>query len=111
MGFFYLKNCLHPAFKITYGVEDFLIIWQTPITFYFKYKRYGSYSLIDIGTGPTDILVFYPDTHEHYKAVCCSAIKKIAEAIQGSCGDLVISGTIMGGGAVSKRGYSACQDP
>ena len=56
---------------------------------------------IDIGAGTTDILVFYPDTHEHYKAVCCSAIKKIAESIQGSCGDLVISGTIMGGGAVS----------
>ena len=56
---------------------------------------------IDIGAGTTDILVFYPDTHENYKAVSCSAIKKIAETIQGSRGDLVISGTIMGGGAVS----------
>jgi len=56
---------------------------------------------IDIGAGTTDILVFYPDTHEHYKAVSCSAIKKIAETIQSSHGDLLFSGTIMGGGAVS----------
>jgi uncharacterized protein (DUF1786 family) len=56
---------------------------------------------IDIGAGTTDILVFYPDTHEHYKAVSCSAIKKIAETIQGSHGDLLLSGTIMGGGTVS----------
>lgn len=56
---------------------------------------------IDIGAGTTDILVFYPDTQEHYKAVAVSPIKKIAETIQGSRGDLLISGTIMGGGAVS----------
>ena len=56
---------------------------------------------IDIGAGTTDILVFYPDSHEHYKAVSCSAIKKIADTIHGSHGDLLLSGTIMGGGAVS----------
>jgi len=56
---------------------------------------------IDIGAGTTDILVFYPDTQEHYKAVSVSPIKKIAETILGTQGDLLLSGTIMGGGAVS----------
>ena len=56
---------------------------------------------IDVGAGTTDILVFFPDTQEHYKAVSLSPIKKIAETILGTQGDLLISGTIMGGGAVS----------
>lgn len=56
---------------------------------------------IDIGAGTTDMLVFYPDTQEYYKAVSVSPIKKIAETILATQGDLLLSGTIMGGGAVS----------
>jgi len=56
---------------------------------------------IDIGAGTTDILVFYPDTKQHYKAVLPSPIRKFANFIKELKTDLLISGTIMGGGAVS----------
>lgn len=56
---------------------------------------------IDIGAGTTDVLVYFPDTGEQYKAVAVSPIKKMAQMIQNEKRDLLITGTIMGGGAVS----------
>lgn len=57
---------------------------------------------IDIGAGTTDILVFYPDSGIHYKAVALSPIRRIAGEIHALDEDLLITGTVMGGGAVSK---------
>jgi len=62
----------------------------------------GPILTIDIGAGTLDILVFSPDSGEHYKAVALSPIKKTAQNILNGKGDLLITGTIMGGGAVSK---------
>jgi uncharacterized protein (DUF1786 family) len=57
---------------------------------------------IDIGAGTTDILIYFPDRGELYKAVTLSAIKRTAQYILKEKGELLITGTIMGGGAVSK---------
>ena len=57
---------------------------------------------IDIGAGTTDILVVDPDCGEHYKAVTVSPVRRISRAISAGQGDVLITGTIMGGGAVSK---------
>lgn len=57
---------------------------------------------IDIGAGTTDILAFDPDRGEHYKAVAVSPIRKLSRALMTGRGDLLITGTVMGGGAVSK---------
>jgi uncharacterized protein (DUF1786 family) len=57
---------------------------------------------IDIGAGTTDLLVYFPDTAEHYKAVGVSPVKWIADFVGKEGGDLLITGTLMGGGAVSK---------
>jgi len=57
---------------------------------------------IDIGAGTTDTLVFFPDSGRHYKAVAISAIKKTAENVLSTQSDLLVTGTVMGGGEVSK---------
>ena len=57
---------------------------------------------IDVGAGTTDILVVDPDRGEHYKAVAVSPVRRISRAIFAGRGDLLITGSIMGGGAVSK---------
>jgi uncharacterized protein (DUF1786 family) len=56
---------------------------------------------IDIGAGTTDILVYLPDSGEHYKAVAVSPIKRLSQMIIKMKGDLLITGELMGGGAVS----------
>jgi len=57
---------------------------------------------IDIGAGTTDILVFYSDSGVHYKAVAISSIRKTAREIGALDRDLLVTGTVMGGGSVSK---------
>ena len=57
---------------------------------------------IDIGAGTTDVLVFYPETGMHYKAVTISPIRKIAQDILNLKEDMLVTGTLMGGGSVSK---------
>ena len=57
---------------------------------------------VDIGAGTTDILIYFPDRGEFFKAVTVSAIRKTAQSILKEKGELLITGTIMGGGAVSK---------
>jgi uncharacterized protein (DUF1786 family) len=57
---------------------------------------------IDVGAGTTDVLVFYPETGVHYKAVTISPIRKITQDILNSQQDILITGTVMGGGSVSK---------
>jgi len=43
---------------------------------------------IDIGAGTTDILVFFSDSGEQYKAVAVSPIRKTARRILNEDGDL-----------------------
>ena len=72
---------------------------------------------IDIGAGTTDVLVFYPETGVHYKAVTISPIRKIAQDILNLKEDVLITGTLMGGGSVSKavinhaQSYTVCMTP
>ena len=100
-GFNWLKICFHPAFRILYKIKYFIIIPAIHSPFTSNIKDMQPILSIDIGAGTTDILVFYPDTYEHYKAVAVSPVRKIAKTIQGAGSDLLLSGTIMGGGAVS----------
>lgn len=57
---------------------------------------------IDVGAGTSDLLVYFPETSVHYKAVAVSPVKRTAEFLAKENGDVLVTGTIMGGGAVSK---------
>lgn len=57
---------------------------------------------IDVGAGTTDVLVYLPDTSVHYKAVAVSPVKKMAEILGKENNDVLVTGMVMGGGAVSK---------
>jgi uncharacterized protein (DUF1786 family) len=59
----------------------------------------STYLLIDIGAGTMDVL-FYDDAADlHFKAVARSPVPYLAERIAGTKGDLIITGSEMGGGA------------
>ena len=58
--------------------------------------------LLDIGAGTIDILYFDSETTTHYKAVLKSPVLSIAEKALKLAGNLIITGTEMGGGSLSK---------
>jgi len=61
------------------------------------------YLMLDIGAGTMDIL-YYDDTSDlHYKAVVKSPVRHLAETIDGTSGNLIVTGDEMGGGPVSSR--------
>jgi uncharacterized protein (DUF1786 family) len=57
--------------------------------------------LVDIGAGTMDVLWYDTDTELHYKAVVKSPVRYLAEQAADMSGNLVISGTEMGGGPVT----------
>jgi uncharacterized protein (DUF1786 family) len=57
--------------------------------------------LIDIGAGTMDILYFDDATDWHYKAVVPSPARQLAAAIQRQPGNLLVTGSEMGGSPVS----------
>jgi len=59
------------------------------------------YLLIDIGAGTMDILYYDDGAGLSYKAVVRSPVQTLADQAAGLPGDLLITGTEMGGGAVS----------
>ncbi|HPQ44432.1 MAG TPA: DUF1786 family protein [Syntrophales bacterium] len=57
--------------------------------------------LIDIGAGTMDILYYDSSSQIHYKAVVKSPVRTLAETVAAIPGHLLVTGTEMGGGAVS----------
>ncbi len=57
--------------------------------------------LIDVGAGTMDVLYFDEESDLHYKAVVKSPVRDLAEKAAALQGNLVITGTEMGGGAIS----------
>ena len=58
--------------------------------------------LIDIGAGTMDVLCYDTETNLHVKAVSRSPVQYMADKARELSGDLIITGTEMGGGAISK---------
>lgn len=58
--------------------------------------------MIDIGAGTMDILYYDSEIKSYYKAVAKSPVLNIAEKIAGIQGNLLINGSEMGGGNISK---------
>ena len=59
------------------------------------------YLMIDVGAGTMDILYLDEESDLQYKAVVMSPVRHLAETAAGIPGNLVVTGTEMGGGAVS----------
>ena len=58
--------------------------------------------MIDIGAGTMDILVYDTRTDSHYKAVVKSPVRSAAEKTAGITGNLLVVGTEMGGGPITR---------
>jgi uncharacterized protein (DUF1786 family) len=61
----------------------------------------GRFLIVDVGAGTVDLLYYDTDSNQHFKAVAKSPVKALAEEAEGVPGDLLITGTEMGGGALS----------
>ena len=57
--------------------------------------------LVDIGAGTMDVLWFDTDAELHYKAVVKSPVRYLAEIAAATPGNLLVSGSEMGGGPVT----------
>ncbi len=62
----------------------------------------GRYLLLDIGAGTLDMLYYDTDHDLHYKAVVRSPVRALADRIEQTSGNLVVTGGEMGGGPVSQ---------
>ena len=62
----------------------------------------GRFLILDIGAGTMDILCFDIASGVHYKAVVKSPVLALAEKAVSLPGNLVVTGTEMGGGAISR---------
>ena len=57
--------------------------------------------VVDVGAGTMDVLCYDMRSEEHFKAVVKSPVRTLAEAAENLPGNLLITGTEMGGGALS----------
>jgi uncharacterized protein (DUF1786 family) len=57
--------------------------------------------IVDVGAGTMDVLCYDMRSDEHFKAVVKSPVKTLAEAAEKLHGNLLITGTEMGGGALT----------
>jgi len=62
----------------------------------------GGFLLVDIGAGTMDVLYLDPASGTHYKAVAKSPVCYVAEKAAGLPGNLLITGSEMGGGGISQ---------
>lgn len=62
----------------------------------------GRYLMLDIGAGTLDMLYYDTDRDIHYKAVVRSPVRVLADGIRQTRGDLLLTGSEMGGGPVSQ---------
>ncbi len=58
--------------------------------------------MIDIGAGTMDIMCHVPEENMHYKAVVQSPVRTLGAAIAATGGNLLVTGTEMGGGPVTE---------
>ena len=63
--------------------------------------QHQRFLLIDIGAGTMDMLYYDMSTQRHYKAVLMSPVRQLADQISQIPGDIVITGSEMGGGSLS----------
>lgn len=61
----------------------------------------SKFLLVDIGAGTMDVLWYDTEAELHYKAVVQSPVRHLAEKVAGLAGNLLISGTEMGGGPIT----------
>jgi uncharacterized protein (DUF1786 family) len=57
--------------------------------------------MIDIGAGTMDVMCYVPSERMHYKAVVRSPVRTLAQQIESTTGNLVVTGVEMGGGPVT----------
>jgi uncharacterized protein (DUF1786 family) len=57
--------------------------------------------IVDVGAGTVDILYYDMRSEEHFKAVVKSPVRILAETAESLPGNLLVTGTEMGGGALS----------
>ncbi len=57
---------------------------------------------VDIGAGTMDVLCYDTESGQHYKAVAKSPVFSVAEKAKSLAGNLLITGTEMGGGPLSQ---------
>jgi uncharacterized protein (DUF1786 family) len=62
----------------------------------------GRILTVDIGAGTMDVLCYDTASGQHYKAVAKSPIRSLGEKVESLPGNLLITGTEMGGGALSQ---------
>jgi len=70
----------------------------------------GRFLLLDIGAGTMDVLCYNTASGLHYKAVVKSPVLSLAEKAMSLPGNLVVTGTEMGGGPVSKALIERAQE-
>ena len=70
----------------------------------------SKFLLIDVGAGTMDILYYDDASDLHYKTVVKSPVRDLAEKAAAIPGNLVVTGTEMGGGAVSNVLRQRAQD-
>ncbi len=58
--------------------------------------------MIDIGAGTMDIMCYVPEEKMHYKAVVKSPVRTMADEIEATSGNLLVTGVEMGGGPVTE---------
>jgi uncharacterized protein (DUF1786 family) len=62
----------------------------------------SKYLMVDIGAGTMDVLYVDEESGVHYKAVAKSPVLYVAETASNLCGNLLVTGCEMGGGAISR---------
>lgn len=61
----------------------------------------GRFLIVDVGAGTVDLLYYDTESNQHFKAVAKSPVKTLAEQAESIPENLLITGTEMGGGALS----------
>ncbi len=61
----------------------------------------GRFLIVDVGAGTVDLLYYDTESNQHFKTVAKSPVKRLAEQAELVPGNLLITGTEMGGGALS----------
>jgi uncharacterized protein (DUF1786 family) len=66
-----------------------------------KRESMSRFLIVDVGAGTMDLLCYDTRTDEHFKAVVKSPVRSLPETVESLPGNLLITGTEMGGGALS----------
>jgi uncharacterized protein (DUF1786 family) len=61
----------------------------------------GRFLIVDVGAGTLDLLYYDTESNQHFKTVARSPVKTLAEEAERVPGNLLITGTEMGGGTLS----------